>query len=189
MKGREFGALLARLREEAGYKSPRAFYDAQGGRESFGCTLKAYTDAERGRTVPSPTQAERIAAGLRVGLDAEAGPEFARTYLRALFGGDDFLEFAAWALRRDAPAHGMGALAHGMGAPARRRRSAAGPVPGRAAEAVLDHPFLLRASEAELLDYAPVLERALGDAAAGGPSGPDANDYVLEVRVTRLLPF
>lgn len=175
MKGRDFGALLLRLREDAGYRSPRAFYDAQGGREHLGCSLKAYTDAERGRAVPQPAQAERFAAGLRLALDEEAGAEFARAYLAALLGGTDFLEFAAWALRREAPA--------------RRRRTAVVPVPAASGAAMLDHPFLLRASEAELLDYAPYLERALGDAAARGSKGPDVEDYVLEVRFTRLLPF
>lgn len=168
---RAFGALLARSREEAGYRTPRAFFEAH----ELGCSLKAYVDAERGRAVPHPALAGRLAAGLRVGLDEELGAEFARAYLRALFGGADFLEFAAWALRREPPA--------------RRRRGAAPPVSAPAGETVLDHPFLLRASEAELLDYAPYLERALGDAAAGGSKGPDAEDHVLEVRVTRLLPF
>lgn len=174
---RDFGAVLTRIREESGYRSPRAFFEAQGGREALGCSLKSYADAERGRAVPSPALAERLAAGLRVGLDEETGAEFARAYLRALLGGDDFLEFAAWALRRDAPA--------------RRRRAAIvpGPSPAAGGAAVLDHPFLLRASEAELLGYSPYLERALGDAAAHGTKGLDAEDYVLEVRVTRLLPF
>lgn len=172
---RAFGTLLARLREEAGYRTPRAFFEAQGGRVQFGCSLKSYADAERGRAVPQPAQAERIAAGLRLALDEEAGAEFARAYLAALLGGTDFLEFAAWALRRDAPA--------------RRRRAPALPAPAARGTPVLDHPFLLRASEAELLDYAPYLGRALGDAAARGSKGPDAEDHVLEVRVTRLLPF
>lgn len=172
---RDFGALLTRLREEAGYRSPRAFFESLGGREALGCSLKAYADAERGRAVPQPPLAERIAAGLRLGLEEEAGAEFARAYLRALLGGDAFLEFAAWALRRDA-------------AP-RRRRPAPAPVAAGDGEAVLDHPFLLRASEAELLDYAPYLERALSDAAAGGAPADDAEDHVLEVRITRLLPF
>lgn len=172
---RDLGLLLTRLREEAGYRSPRAFFEAQGGRGGLGCSLKSYADAERGRSVPSPALAERLAAGLRVGLDEETGSEFARAYLRALLGGDDFLEFAAWALRRDAPP--------------RRRRAAPGPVPASGGDTVLDHPFLLRASEAELLGYTPYLERALGDAAAHDSKGPDAEDHVLEVRVTRLIPF
>lgn len=176
MSARPFGALVARLREEGGYRTPRAFFDASGGRAGLGCTLKAYADVERGRAVPQPRLAERIAAGLRVGLDAEAGPEFARAYLGALLGGEDFLEFAAWALRRDAPLR-------------RRRPAAPAEVPAAGVEAVLDHPFLLRASERELLDYAPYLARALGDAGAQDAPRDGAQDYVLEVRITRLLPF
>ncbi len=174
-EAKAFGALLARRREEAGFRGPRAFFEAAGGRAALGCSLKAYTDAERGRAVPSPALAERIAAGLRLALEADAGEEFARCYLRALLGGNAFLEFAAWALRRDGPA--------------RRRRAAAVAVPPAVGETVLDHPFLLRASEAELLDYAPYLERALGDAAARPAPAPQAEDHVLEVRITRLLPF
>lgn len=172
MAPRAFGTLLARLREEAGYRTPRAFFEAQGGRAGLGCTQKAYADAERGRAVPQPALAGRLAAGLRVGLDEEVGAEFARAYLRALLGGDEFLEFAAWALRRDAP-------------PKRRTK----PLPARAGsgEPLLDHPFLLRASEAELLDYAPYLERALRDACAGGTI--DGDEHVVEVKVTRLVPF
>ena len=170
--GRAFGTLLTRLREEAGYRTPRAFFEAQGGRGGLGCALKAYVDAERGRAVPQPALAGRLAAGLRVGLDEEVGAEYARTYLRALFGGDDFLEFAAWALRRDAPP---------------RRRGKALPAPAGSGEPVLDHPFLLRASEAELLDYTPYLERALSDACAS--QAKDGDEHVVEVKVTRLLPF
>ena len=168
MKGaRVFAVLLARLREEAGYRTPRAFFSAH----ELGCSFKTYVDAERGRSVPQPALAGRLAAGLRVGLDEETGAEFARVYLKALLGGDDFLEFAAWALRRDAPG----------------RRGKPRPACAAVGEPVLDHPFILRASEAELLDYATYLERALRDACAGGTK--DGDDYAVEVRVTKLLPF
>lgn len=93
-----FATLVRKYRELGGHRTARAFYDAQGGRESLGIGYKAYANVERGVSVPQPALVERLVAAFRLALSPERSREFALAYLRVLLGFDEMLEFAVQVL-------------------------------------------------------------------------------------------
>lgn len=165
---RLFAVLLRRCREEAGFPTELSFVRAHGAAH-LGCTERAYRDLERGRALPSPRLMSRLATALRLGLREEAARELMRAYLRALLEDDEFIAFLSEALATP---------------PARRERRGAEPADGKL---LLEHPLLLRASEAELTGYWPFLtaslERFARNARARGAR------YSVEVSITPLRRF
>ncbi|MBI2384636.1 MAG: hypothetical protein HYV14_01355 [Elusimicrobia bacterium] len=97
---KEFSAILRGLRLDAGHKTPRRFFLAQGGRAFFGCTYRNYANVEYGRSLPSPALMEKIAAALRlISDDARARPLLS-AYLRALLEGTSLFDHILRALGR-----------------------------------------------------------------------------------------
>lgn len=176
-----FAAVIRRCRKEAGYRTARAFYVAQGGKGFFGCSYKAYANLEAGVSVPQPRLLERVAAALRLGVRREPARKFSRAYLRLILGSAEFLELAAEAVL---PSPDEGRSSDG----GLREESAEDAETG---PALFEHPVLLRASEAELRGYFPQLSQALertARRAAAGPAGTEG-EFALEVAVVRLLSF
>lgn len=93
-----FAALVRRYRRQGGYKTARAFYDAQGGRQALGTGYKAYANLERGASVPQPALVEKLVAAFRLALSPERSREFSLAYLRVLLGFEGMLEFATQVL-------------------------------------------------------------------------------------------
>lgn len=95
-----FAERLRGLRLDAGHKTPRRFFLAQGGRAFFGCTYRNYANVEYGRSLPSPALMEKIAAALRlVNDDARARP-LLEAYLRALLDGSSLFDHVLRSLGR-----------------------------------------------------------------------------------------
>lgn len=170
---RHFGLLARRLREEAGYPTLRAFFDGNGGAAGFGCTLRALANIERGRSLPQPRLAERLATAMRLGFDEERARRFVEAYLRALVGGGEAYEFLVAALRWQPPPDPAAASAPSAGEGA------------RAEDPLLDHPLLIRASESELRAYFAILDEALAAVA----EEPGAEPARVELRVGKLINF
>ncbi|PCI40371.1 MAG: hypothetical protein COB53_01200 [Elusimicrobia bacterium] len=90
---KNFGKTLRRLREEAGYTTPRAFYRERGGRAFFRCTYRQYSNVETGRSKPSPALFEKIGAGLRLNPDEKRSQELVTAFLQATLGSQSLFNF------------------------------------------------------------------------------------------------
>lgn len=110
--------LAQRLRTEAGFSSMRAFYDAQGGRKTFGCSYRAYAAFESGEAAAHPRLLERFALAMRLESDPERAREFSETALRVLLGSEDF---AALALRAFEAPYASGRTPGGSSGPSSPR--------------------------------------------------------------------
>lgn len=175
-----FAAVVRRLRTEAGYRTARAFYSGLGGKDFFGCSYKAYSNLEGGVSIPQPRLVARVAAALRLGVRRAPARSFAGAYLRLILGSEEFLDFAAEAVRPSAGAR-----------PGRARGREESVARKDEGTPLFDHPVLLRASEAELSQYFAQLSEALERAAQRASAGAEGaeREFSLEVGVVRLLPF
>ncbi len=176
----DFAAVVSRLRRDAGHRTARAFYEALGGKDFFGCSYKAYSNLEGGVSIPQPRLVQRVAAALRLGVRRAPARSFARAYLRLILGSEEFLELAAEAV--------LPRLAARSGGPGAREESLDLEARGRA---LFDHPVLLRASEAELSRYFSQMSEALDRTARRVSEGAEGSDeeFSLEVGIVRLLSF
>lgn len=84
-----FGAALARLRREAGFHTPYAFYHKNGGRRAFPFTFPYYLKIERGDSLPRPEWLPPLLALLRIPPTRELWRRFVVDYLKDLMGGEE----------------------------------------------------------------------------------------------------
>lgn len=97
---KNFSGILRGLRLDAGHKTPRRFYLAQGGRAFFGCTYRNYANVEYGRSLPSPALMEKIASALRLDSDDARARPILTAYLRATLEGTALFDHILRALGR-----------------------------------------------------------------------------------------
>lgn len=131
-----FHITIAKLRKEAGYKTPRSFFLDKGGARYFGCTYRHYYDVERGAASASPKLAEKLFWTLANDLDHTDSDRFARAYLKLVCGSPLFLEAilnAALRIKSGKPAP-RDPLLNAIG---KNVKSAARLVPERAARVIL----------------------------------------------------
>ncbi|MBI2069184.1 MAG: hypothetical protein HYT79_01160 [Elusimicrobia bacterium] len=86
----EFGPVLRKLREGAGYSSAYAFYHTNGGRRLFGVNYNQYLNIEQGRSLPRAPVVTAVATILRLRHTEGALGRLMSAYLRSLFGGEGF---------------------------------------------------------------------------------------------------
>lgn len=84
-----FSASLARLRREAGFPTPYAFYHRNGGRRVFPFTFAYYLKLERGKHLPRPEWLPVLLSLLRIPPTDELYRTFVTDYLRDHFGTEE----------------------------------------------------------------------------------------------------
>jgi len=80
--------LLQKCREESGYPTARAFYDAAGGRPVLGCGYATYLRLERSARIPKAGTFERLHTALDCVCRRDSLRSLCRAYARALLGPD-----------------------------------------------------------------------------------------------------
>ena len=86
---RPFAKTLERLRREAGFPTPYAFYRRNGGRHVFPFTFAYYLKLERGKHLPRPEWLPVLLSLLRIPPSDELYRRFVTDYLRDHFGSDE----------------------------------------------------------------------------------------------------
>lgn len=81
-----FGAVLTKLRQEAGFESAYRFYHSSGAKKAFGCGYHQYLNFERNRSLPSPGVLFKIAGLLYLGQKESKVQEYVLAYLRSSWG-------------------------------------------------------------------------------------------------------
>src|SRR5579885_2903577 len=84
-----FARSLERLRLEAGFPTPYAFYHRNGGRRVFPFTFAYYLKLERGRHLPRPEWLPVLLSLLRLPPSEELYGRFVTDYLRDHFGSEE----------------------------------------------------------------------------------------------------
>lgn len=84
-----FGPALARLRRDAGFATPYAFYHRSGGRRMFPFTFQYYLKIESGRSVPRPDWVPVLVSALRVAPAHAVYRDLVCDYLRDLCGKEE----------------------------------------------------------------------------------------------------
>lgn len=79
----DFGAVLVKLRREAGFPTAYRFYHGNGGKRHFPFTYVHYLRIERGRKLPRPEWFGRLVSALRL-APGPAGRELYLSYLKGL---------------------------------------------------------------------------------------------------------
>lgn len=102
-----FASSLARVRAEAGFPTPYAFYHKNGGRRVFPCTFAYYLRIERGRALPRPQWLGLFLTLLRIPPADALWRAFVVDYLRDHFGTDEAFQSAVAPLLRPAEAAGV----------------------------------------------------------------------------------
>lgn len=87
-----FGPALARLRRDAGFATPYAFYHRSGGRRLFPFTFQYYLKIEAGRSVPRPDWVPVLVSALRVAPSDAAYRALVTDYLKDLCGREETYE-------------------------------------------------------------------------------------------------
>lgn len=90
-KGKHFGAVLARLRDEQGFKSAYAFYKNRGGQRGLRLTFANYLALEKGRSLPQGPRLEGILDALGYEPGSPPARELIYAYLTDLFGSEKLL--------------------------------------------------------------------------------------------------
>lgn len=80
-----FARTLVRLRQDAGFKTPYAYYHRNGGRRVFPFTFAYYLKLERGKHLPRPEWLPIMLAILRIPPTDEAYHGFVSDFLKDLF--------------------------------------------------------------------------------------------------------
>jgi hypothetical protein len=88
-----FAEALREMRRDAGFATPRAFYNSRGGRRFFGCTYRQYSNVEAGRTLASPRLFEKVASALGLASDPARARRLCSAYLRAWLGDEALCSF------------------------------------------------------------------------------------------------
>ena len=100
-----FASTLVRLRRDAGFHTPYAYYHRNGGRRVFPFTFAYYLKLERGKHLPRPEWLPLLLALLRVPPTDEMHRQFVLDFLKDLFVTDEsFRSLVAPLLRDPAPA-------------------------------------------------------------------------------------
>lgn len=88
----EFGAALARAREDQGFETAYAFYRAVSGRRSLGLAFANYHNIETGKSLPQPSRVPRLLTALGLAARSPRAAALARAYLVSLLGSEELLE-------------------------------------------------------------------------------------------------
>lgn len=94
-----FASSLARVRAEAGFATPYAFYHKNGGRKVFPCTFAYYLRLERGAALPRPEWLALFLTLLRIPPADALWRQFVVDYLRDHFGEEAYQSALAPLLR------------------------------------------------------------------------------------------
>lgn len=105
-----FPQTLAGLRSSAGFATARGFYLKSGGARTLGCTYKAYSNIERGLSLPKPELAHSIAVTLGLWERPEDARSFLTAYIDAVAGGGHLSRLLAESLRPPGSGHPAASL-------------------------------------------------------------------------------
>ncbi len=97
-----FAQTLTRLRRDAGFHTPYAYYHRNGGRRVFPFTFAYYLKLERGKHLPRPEWLPLLLALLRVPPTDEMHRLFVLDYLKDLFVTEETFRSLVAPLLRDA---------------------------------------------------------------------------------------
>lgn len=99
-----FAAALARIREEAGFKTSYAFFHKNGGVRVFPCTFAYYLRIERGKALPRPEWLPVFMALLRIPPADSLRRQLVVDYLREHFRSEEAFQSMVAPLLRPAEA-------------------------------------------------------------------------------------
>lgn len=91
-----FSTALVRLRRQAGFKTPYAFYTRAGGRKVLDLSYVSYWNIEKGRLLPKPERLPLLVSCLRLESPGRDERELAAAYLKVLLGSEST---HAWIMR------------------------------------------------------------------------------------------
>lgn len=103
-----FGPALARLRRDAGFSTPYAFYHRSGGRRMFPFTFQYYLKIEAGKSVPRPDWVPVLVSALRVAPSHAVYRDLVCDYLRDLCGKEETFAALISPLMASATPEGQG---------------------------------------------------------------------------------